>query len=53
VKDVSAYLQKYTGAHSDVRDYLRTLDKMLSLYRGGRLEPINASAVRPTLTVVS
>jgi DNA polymerase III delta prime subunit len=53
VGDVGAYLKKYTGAHSDVRDYLRTLDKMLSLDRSGKLPVINAGAVKPVLTVVS
>jgi DNA polymerase-3 subunit gamma/tau len=54
VREVEAYLEKYTGAHSDVRDYLRTMDKMLSLDRVGKLPAINQDAAsRPTLTVVS
>jgi DNA polymerase-3 subunit gamma/tau len=53
VREVSAYLEKYTGARSDVRDYLRTLDKMLSLARTGLLDPVHAGAPRPVLALIS
>jgi DNA polymerase-3 subunit gamma/tau len=53
VGEVASYLRTYSGAHSDVRDYLRTMDKMLSLHRSHMLPAISVGASKPLLTVVS
>jgi DNA polymerase III gamma/tau subunit len=52
VDEVKQYLQRYTTAHSDVRDYLRVMDKILSLDRAGMLPPPKPGETKPNLTLV-
>lgn len=53
LKLVTDQLEKYTGSNRDVRDYLRTIDKMLALNKAGRLKPTSAPvSQRPKLVVL-
>jgi replication-associated recombination protein RarA len=51
--EVIKNLEKYTGSNRDVRDYLRTIDKMLALKSAGLLKATSPNPPRPQLVVVS
>jgi DNA polymerase III subunit gamma/tau len=51
--EVTKNLEKYTGSNRDVRDYLRTIDKMLALKAAGLLKATSPNTARPQLVVVS
>jgi hypothetical protein len=51
--EVTKNLEKYTGSNRDVRDYLRTIDKMLALKAAGLLKASPPKTARPQLVVVS
>jgi replication-associated recombination protein RarA len=52
--EIARYLEKYTGSNRDVRDYLRTIDKMLALNKAGLLRTsTQPRQARPQLAVIS
>jgi replication-associated recombination protein RarA len=52
--EVTKNLEKYTGSNRDVRDYLRTIDKMLALKAAGHLRTsTQPSPAKPQLVLVS
>jgi DNA polymerase-3 subunit gamma/tau len=52
--EVTKNLEKYTGSNRDVRDYLRTIDKMLALKQAGLLRTsVPPKTTPPQLIVVS
>lgn len=54
LEEVTKNLEKYTGSNRDVRDYLRTIDKMLALKAAGYLKSLaQPNPPRPQLVVVS